>query len=121
MKTVSEKLAHPRLQREVKLQNALIRIYCKHHHVYQGKVCQECERLQDMTSRKLAFCNSGEDKPTCLSCVKRCYTPVVSKQIRTVYRYSRFRVWLRHPLLTLRYRLDGIVTRKSVKPPLLSQ
>lgn len=121
MKTVSEILAHPRLQREMQLQNALVRIYCKHHHVYQGKVCQECERLQEMTARKLAFCNSGADKPTCLSCTKRCYTTVVSKQLKTVYRYSRLRVWLRHPILSLRYRLDSCAPRKTPKPSLLSQ
>lgn len=121
MTTVSEKLAHPRLQREMQLQNAMIRIYCKNHHVYQGKICKECERLQSMTSRKLAFCNSGADKPTCLNCTNRCYTPVISKQVHTVYRYSRSRIWLRHPLLTLRYRLDGVFTNKTSKVSLLSQ
>lgn len=121
MKTVSETLEHPRLNREMRLQNAMITMYCKRHHVYQGKVCQECERLQEMMARKLAFCNGGVEKPTCRSCVKRCYTPVISKQVHTVYRDTRFRMWLRHPALTLRYKIDSVTNKKSVSPGLLSQ
>jgi len=120
MKTVSETLAQPRLNREMRLQNAMITMYCKQHHVYQGKVCRECERLQQMASRKLAFCESSVDKPTCISCVSSCYTPVVARQAKTIYRWGRLRVWLRHPILMSLYFFDSCKPSQMPKPKLLN-
>ena len=121
MKTVSEILALPRLNREMRLQNAMITMYCKQHHVYQDKLCSECQTLQEMCARKLAFCESGEAKPTCLVCTNFCYTPVVAKQARAIYRWAQFRIGFRHPLLTLRYCIDSISPCLMPKAKLLDR
>jgi hypothetical protein len=121
MKTVPEILAQPRLNREMCLQNAMIKMYCKNHHVYQNKVCRECERLQELFARKLAFCESGTNKPTCVACTNSCYTPVGARQGKTIYRWARKRIWLRHPVLMLRYCLDSIKPSKMPKSKLLNQ
>ncbi|MDX2322140.1 MAG: nitrous oxide-stimulated promoter family protein [Moritella sp.] len=120
MKTVSEILAHPRLNREMRLQNAMITMYCKQHHVYQGKVCRDCERLQQMTARKLAFCDSGPEKPTCATCTAVCYTPIVAKQVKTIYRWGRLRICLRHPILMSLYCFDSLKRSQMPKPKLLN-
>ena len=120
MKTVTEILAQPRLNREMRLQNAMITMYCKQHHVYQGKVCRECERLQQMTARKLAFCESGIEKPTCATCTAVCYTSVVSKQVKTISRWGRLRIWFRHPILMSLYCFDSLKPSQMPKPKLLN-
>lgn len=118
---MSELLAEPRLRREKRLQDSMLKMYCKHHHIYQGKLCSDCQRLQEMCTRKLALCESGANKPTCVSCRHNCYSPVIAKQARIIFRWARFRIWLRHPVSMFFYVIYCCKRSRMPKPRLLDQ
>ncbi|WP_042013524.1 nitrous oxide-stimulated promoter family protein [Aeromonas fluvialis] len=105
---------HPRLMREKRTVNAMIRLYCQHHH--QDPHCRHCRQLQDFAHQRLARCRYGHGhKPTCANCNIHCYAPAMRKQIQQVMKWSGPRMLLRHPWLTLRHLLDG--WRKAPKRP----
>ena len=99
-------MTHPRIAREIKPVQAMIRMYCKDNHGTR-ELCQECSELQDYAINRLKECPYKEGKTTCTKCPVHCYKPDMREKIRTVMRYSGPRMAFRHPVLALFHIIDG--------------
>lgn len=118
-------LATPRLRREQRTIEAMLRIWCAAHpaHVRAGGVqlCAACEDLFEYASYRLLRCPYGEEKPTCKRCPIHCYTRERREQMHDVMRFAGPRMLLRHPVLAIRHLLDekreAPSPRKTPRPP----
>ncbi len=99
---------HPRIQREKKTINAMMRIYCRDHHGSNKALCEECTTLLGYAHRRLDSCPFHERKPACNYCTVHCYSRGMRECVKTVMRYSGPRMLLRHPLLSLGHVLDKL-------------
>ena len=106
--------AFVRRAREWKTLDAMIRLYCRGHH-QDPRPCAECAALSDYARRRLERCVFGDAKPTCANCVVHCYNERMRERVREVMRWSGPRMMLRHPVMAILHKLDGL--RPSVKLP----
>ena len=113
----------PRLKRERKTMEVMIRIYCRGQHVDAGrhlktihtgsksiKLCSECECLYNYACERLIACPIRDEKPSCQNCTIHCYKPEMKDNIREVMRYAGPRMFYRCPILFLMHFIDN---RKS--------
>ena len=98
----------PRLSREKRTVEAMVRIACRGRHGTQGELCEECEKLLAYAFDRLAKCPFQESKPTCADCPIHCYRPDMRDKIQLVMRYAGPRMLLRHPLLAVAHLVDGL-------------
>lgn len=113
MSDISALSYHHRIMREYKTVRAMIRIYCRDQHSFEGELCAACEELMDYVTLRLEKCPYAEDKPTCANCLIHCYKADMQENIRQVMRFAGPRMIVEHPGMALLHLLDG---RK--KPPL---
>ena len=107
---------HPRIKREKKTVEAMIKIYChKHKHAGNGGICTECSELLEYANKRLARCPFQEKKSTCAKCLVHCYEPSMKTKIRAVMRYSGPRMLTSHPVLAFHHVIDGF--KKPEKLP----
>jgi hypothetical protein len=109
---------HPRITRERKTVEAMIKLYCKKQHTLPKQrqdLCPECYELLDYVMRRLDKCQYQENKPTCTKCPIHCYSKSNREKIRAVMRFSGPRMLLRHPILALRHLADGKKSEKKGK------
>ncbi len=99
--------AHPRMDREFRTFQCMLRMYCRRHHHTRRELCPECAELLDYARLRLGKCPFQERKTTCAKCPIHCYKPAMREKARAVMRYAGPRMPLRHPLLTLWHYLDG--------------
>ncbi|HJL74775.1 MAG TPA: nitrous oxide-stimulated promoter family protein [Candidatus Marinimicrobia bacterium] len=105
---IIKKLVDKRIIREKKTVEAMLRIYCKHHHGMNGKFCSECQSLSDYVELRLMHCPFEDaEKPTCLNCSIHCYKKDKRAAIKQVMRFAGPRMLTRHPLLTIFHYIDG--------------
>jgi len=104
---------HPRIERERKTVEAMIRLFCMAQHGGSGS-CGDCAELLAYARKRLDQCPFGKDKPTCAKCPVHCYRPGMRDQIRDVMRWSGPRMIWRHPVLAAFHLLDG--RRKAQAP-----
>lgn len=106
---------HPRLSRERKTIQTMIRLYCRDQHgLPQKSLCVNCQELEDYALGRLARCPFQENKPVCTKCTVHCYRSEMRLRVSQVMRYAGPRMLLRHPLLAVRHLLD-----ERRKPPVL--
>jgi hypothetical protein len=98
----------PRLRREARTVEAMIRLYCRGHHGPSDSLCPECAPLLDYARRRLQHCPFQAGKTTCARCAVHCYRPEMRQRIRVVMRYAGPRMIVRHPWLTLCHLWDGL-------------
>jgi len=98
---------HPRMDREARTVEAMIRIYCRGQHGCADELCAGCQELLDYARQRLHWCPFQEGKTTCARCPVHCYQPAMRERIRAVMRYAGPRMLRRHPVLTLFHLLDG--------------
>jgi len=98
---------HPRLARERKTVEAMIRIFCADRHGTPPQLCPECSELMAYAGKRLDKCPYGKDKPMCANCSVHCYRPDMQQRIREVMRYSGPRMIWSHPFLAAFHLLDG--------------
>jgi hypothetical protein len=103
-----------RRAREWKTLDAMIRMYCRGHHK-DPQPCAECAALSDYARRRLERCVFGDAKPTCAKCVVHCYNERMRERVREVMRWAGPRMMLRHPVMAILHKLDGL--RPSVRLP----
>jgi hypothetical protein len=99
---------HPRMLREEKTVEAMIRIYCRGIHETRNTLCGDCSDLLDYARRRLDKCPFQEGKTSCGSCTVHCYKYAMREKIRDVMRYSGPRMLYRHPMLAFYHAIDGI-------------
>ncbi len=103
---------HPRITREKRTVEAMIRLYCRDNHAAGDPLCGECSELLAYARKRLDLCRYAEKKPTCGNCPAHCYKPSMKEKIVGVMSYSGPRMTWRHPYYALMHMLDGFV-----KPP----
>lgn len=87
----------------------MIGIYCSDRHDGDGgDLCSTCQEFLDYAELRLQKCPYGVDKPTCANCPIHCYKPARRAQAREIMRYAGPRMLLRHPLLTIAHKIDGL-------------
>lgn len=104
---------HPRLTREKKTVEAMVRIACRGQHATENGLCQDCEELLDYALERLDKCPFRASKPTCAQCPIHCYQPSMREEIRAVMRYAGPRMMFRHPILALGHLIDGLARRRT--------
>ena len=97
----------PRLSTEYTTIEAMVGIYCRHHHGRRSGLCPECANLLAYAGQRLDKCPFQEDKPVCAECLVHCYKPDLREQVRVVMRYAGPRMLLRHPILAIRHMIAG--------------
>ena len=105
-------LTDTRLLRERRTMEAMIGIYCRHHHAGSAP-CSECQGLLDYATLRLERCRFQGNKSTCVRCPVHCYREDKRLLVRRVMIFAGPRMLLQHPLLAIRHLLDGL---KPVPP-----
>jgi hypothetical protein len=95
-----------RRAREQLTLDAMMRMYCRHHHGGRA-LCADCSALSEYSRRRLERCVFGDAKPTCANCLVHCYTEQMRERIREVMRWAGPRMLLRHPVLGILHLIDG--------------
>ena len=95
-----------RRRREHRTLEAMIAMYCIHHHGGDG-LCADCRDLADYALRRLERCVFGDAKPTCANCTVHCYRDDMRERVRVVMRWAGPRMLARHPILAITHILDG--------------
>jgi hypothetical protein len=96
----------PRMTREKKTIDAMIKIYCNDHHNTGNEICTNCQELFEYAKTRLEKCPFQENKPTCAKCLIHCYNSSMRITIRDVMRHSGPRMLFKHPVLALHHLLD---------------
>lgn len=103
-----------RRRRELATLQAMLVLYCSNHHHgsnhhHDGApLCGECLELAQYAERRLERCIFGDDKPTCANCRVHCYNAEMRERVRVMMRWAGPRMILRHPILALLHKLDGL-------------
>jgi len=97
----------PRLARELKTINAMVTIYCYHHHDFQKNVCTECADFLDYAKQRLTHCPFEEQKPTCGKCPIHCYKKNMQEKAKEIMRYSGPKMLWNHPIMAFHHLVDG--------------
>ena len=98
---------HPRITREKKTIEAMVRIYCKNQHESKGELCPECSELFEDAKMRLDKCPFQEKKSTCGKCLVHCYQPQMREKIKKVMRHAGPRMLWHHPILAMHHVIDG--------------
>jgi hypothetical protein len=101
------------VSREFLTMTKMVGIYCSAHHD-ASQLCDDCARFLDYAEVRLEKCPYGEDKPTCANCPVHCYKPQFRERARQIMRYAGPRMLLRHPILAIAHKLDGL--RHAIHP-----
>jgi hypothetical protein len=104
----------PRIRREKRTVEAMVRMYCRGHHGKRAGLCEGCAALLDYAHARLDGCRFGEGKTTCARCAVHCYRPEMRERIRAVMRWAGPRMLLRHPVMAVRHVVDGTRSRTAV-------
>ncbi len=98
------------MKRAVKKQliHEMITIFCaaKHHRVGN---CQTCSRLEEYANMKIDRCPPGDSGISCSSCRVHCYGESERSLIKEVMKYAGPGIFLKSPLLTLRYFMNNLI------------
>lgn len=91
----------PRMDREKRTIEAMVRMYCSSYHKAEKDICQECAGLLGYAGARLDKCHFGEKKPPCAKCAIHCYSPYMRAKVTAVMRYAGPRMISKHPILAL--------------------
>jgi hypothetical protein len=106
---------HPRIARERKTVEAMIRMYCADLHNTPQGLCPACDELLAYARERLNKCPYQAGKTTCAKCPIHCYKLAMREQIRAVMRYANPRMIRRHPVMALAHLVDGM-RKEPIKP-----
>ena len=107
---------HPRITREKKTIDKMVRIYCKsHHNIKSNQLCDECNEFLEYAFIRLDKCPFQEEKSTCGKCVVHCYQPQMREKAKKIMRYSGPRMLLHSPILAIHHLIDGRKKPQTLK------
>ncbi len=86
-----------KIQREQRVVNEMIFLYCRKNHKSKTYPCKECKELIEYAQDRSAHCPFIEKKTFCSNCRVHCYKPEMRDRIRIVMRYSGPRMIFYHP------------------------
>ncbi len=99
--------SRPRMRREKKTIETMIRMYCHDMHDTEDALCKDCQCLLEYAGERLDKCLYQEQKPTCDKCPVHCYKPEMRQKVREVMKYSGPRMVYRHPVQAIRHLVNG--------------
>ena len=94
-------------QREKKIVQEMILLYCRDHHHPSSCPCSSCAALIAYAHERSDKCPFMENKTFCSNCRVHCYQQGMCDQIRTVMRYSGPRMLKTHPILAIRHLIES--------------
>ena len=94
-------------QREKKIVQEMILLYCRDHHHPSESPCSSCAALIAYAHERSDKCPFMENKTFCSNCRVHCYQQGMRDQIRTVMRYSGPRMLKIHPILAIRHLIES--------------
>lgn len=89
--------------KEKKTISLMIHLYCRKNHQSDKQLCSECLQLEEYAHNRLEKCPFKEEKPACKNCPIHCYGKVQREKIKAVMRFSGPRMFLYHPVETIRH------------------
>ena len=93
-----------RIEKEKRIVELMVRMYCRHkQHV--AEMPPAYAELLAYAHRRLDKCRFGEAKKACKRCPVHCYARAQRESMRQVMRWCGPRMWLYHPLITLKHYL----------------
>ena len=95
------------IEREKRMVDAMVLIYCRAHHGYNGAPCVKCAELGVYAKGRLNHCRFQEKKPVCGKCGLTCYNLENKGYAEEVFTYAGPRMIFEHPLLGLQHFLDA--------------
>ena len=102
-------------EQEKKIVSQMISIYCrKNHHMPKGKLCEECEALEQYAFSRSDGCRFMEKKTFCSNCKTHCYKPDMRERIRVVMRYSGPKMMLYHPIAATRHLVETMKEKRRI-------
>ncbi|WP_456395219.1 nitrous oxide-stimulated promoter family protein [Desulfurobacterium sp.] len=99
------------IEKEKRIIEKMIAIYCHGKHGTEGNLCSECQQLRDYAFKRLDLCPFGDSKPSCRKCPIHCYTPEMKERIRQVMRYSGPLMIFYTPVEWLKHRIEEILDK----------
>jgi len=87
---------------EKQIVKEMIEIYCKHNHDCVG-LCDSYREILNYSCKRIDSCPFMETKTFCSKCSVHCFDDEMSEKIREVMKFSGPRIFLYHPLMTIRH------------------
>ena len=101
------RITEQKREREKRVVNEMIRLYCKKKHGRKTGLCSQCEELADYAKKRSDHCPFMEEKTFCSNCKVHCYKPAMREKIREVMRFSGPRMIVYHPVLALSHVIES--------------
>ncbi len=110
-------------EKEYKVIEYMIKMYCKGNHNHKKDICEECAELLEYAHVRSQRCPHGKGvdngkilakKPYCANCPIHCYKPDMREKIRKVMRYSGPRMIFTHPILAMQHLIESKTQRKKM-------
>lgn len=99
-------------QREKRVVEAMIALYCRKKHGGRGGLCPDCAALLEYARQRSEACPFMETKTFCSNCKVHCYRPEMRQKIRQVMRFAGPRMLLVHPVLAVRHLIESRKEKK---------
>lgn len=93
-----------RVYREIKTFEAMIKLYCRHHHAKD--VCKACGDLLLYSQKRIEGCPFEDTKPACNMCSIHCFNEENKRKIRSIMAFSGPKMILHHPVLAIFHLFD---------------
>lgn len=92
-----------RVEKEKKVIELMINIYCRKKHNLKDGLCVECEELLEYAHKRLTLCKFGDEKTTCSKCPIHCYKKDMKLKVKEVMRFSGPRLIIYNPIELIRH------------------
>ena len=103
------------IEREKRMVDAMILIYCKDHHGCENAPCTKCSKLGIYAKERLENCRYKEKKPVCGRCGLTCYNKQNKDYAETIFNYGGLRMIFYYPKLSLHHFLDAFRNNDQLK------
>lgn len=92
-----------RVEKEKRVIELMINIYCRKKHDSKKELCEECQELLEYAHKRLTLCKFGNEKTTCSKCPIHCYKKDMKLKVKEVMRFSGPRLIIYNPIELIRH------------------
>ena len=101
-------------EREKRVVDEMISLYCKKKHGHKQGLCESCRELSDYAKKRSDHCPFMEQKTFCSNCKVHCYKPAMREKIREVMRFSGPRMMFYHPILAISHVIESKKEKRQI-------
>ena len=102
-------------QREKRMVQEMVALYCRKKYGGQKRLCPECAALAEYAGQRSDRCPFMETKTFCSNCSVHCYRPDMREKIRAVMRWAGPRMLLHHPVAAARHVIETKREKKKLE------